>query len=610
MARNVRWRLPFVSLKGVSCRVDIYDNDWSGGITTLQGSVSPFYFSESNSDDLLNVIRTKTGYINVIESSVGELDSLRPQYGAERYVEAYYGNDMVFSGYLQAQSFDSPWSDGIHEVSIPVTSQLGVLGGRKFSPRYEAGMDELDSFIKEICTSVGYSQVVYPASLLSGDVNILDVRVNNRIISPYNPEYNYGANELMKPISYLEFVEGFCNLYGLIAHDLSNGIGNTLFFSKFDYDGDYIVDTLSGSSRRSVVSQSSYTFTDLFLPSDTNGVLSTILPKDKLDVENGEYVSECEMNLGYSNIDSRPAYQEGSISGIGRVILLKPLSVSSGNEFYSPIWTDESGSISTVLGTEKLRVFGTGKMEGIEICHYIHDDESHELFEYTFSNFPRSAFFIRMPVVSLLFYFKMQVVSGGKYLHKRQYPSYGESTYYWDYGVSTLEPAYEDGNFVLGDSVIDEMSSLFGGIPKTDYPVTVKVLSMPNTGYQNDIISGMSLVPCEYTFDKYLGTMKSPLRTINSPGQQNNASISMLFNDYIDNAGRIVGGHLAEEEDYGYLFRSIRKMRVNVKSNSTTFSAANIYKDKLSVYSYGSGWRILSLGMDLWNDEYNLMMLK
>ena len=84
----------------------------------------------------------------------------------------------------------------------------------------------------------------------------------------------------------------------------------------------------------------------------------------------------------------------------------------------------------------------------------------------------------------------------------------------------------------------------------------------------------------------------------------------MLFNDYIDNAGRIVGGHLAEEEDYGYLFRSIRKMRVNVKSNSTTFSAANIYKDKLSVYSYGSGWRILSLGMDLWNDEYNLMMLK
>ena len=48
---------------------------------------------------------------------------------------------------------------------------------------------------------------------------LTSLRVSNRIISPYNPNYNYGANDLFLPISYQELVEGICNLCGCITHD-------------------------------------------------------------------------------------------------------------------------------------------------------------------------------------------------------------------------------------------------------------------------------------------------------------------------------------------------------------------------------------------------------
>ena len=42
MARGKRWTVPFVSLSGIECRVDIYDEGWTGEVTTLQGAASPF----------------------------------------------------------------------------------------------------------------------------------------------------------------------------------------------------------------------------------------------------------------------------------------------------------------------------------------------------------------------------------------------------------------------------------------------------------------------------------------------------------------------------------------------------------------------------------------
>ena len=105
MARNIRWRCSFKSLKGVSCVINIYDNDWSGGIVSVTGADDPFYYEEDNSDDILNeVIRYRTGYIRLVEQGVfGALKDIYPTSTFDRFVEVLYDGAVVFNGYIQSE---------------------------------------------------------------------------------------------------------------------------------------------------------------------------------------------------------------------------------------------------------------------------------------------------------------------------------------------------------------------------------------------------------------------------------------------------------------------------------------------------------------------------
>ena len=62
MARVKRWTVPFMSFNGTSCHVDIFDEDWTGSVTTLIGAANPFEYEEDNDEDLLNgVLRYRSG---------------------------------------------------------------------------------------------------------------------------------------------------------------------------------------------------------------------------------------------------------------------------------------------------------------------------------------------------------------------------------------------------------------------------------------------------------------------------------------------------------------------------------------------------------------------
>ena len=85
MARSKRWTIPFKSLNGVACRVDIYNEGWTGNVTELSinnadapgvAGVDTFFYEEGNSDNLLDFIRIKTGYINLVETTFGGLNAL------------------------------------------------------------------------------------------------------------------------------------------------------------------------------------------------------------------------------------------------------------------------------------------------------------------------------------------------------------------------------------------------------------------------------------------------------------------------------------------------------------------------------------------------------
>lgn len=111
MARAIHWTLTFKSLNNTDCTVNIYDNDYSGNPVALTGAANPFFFEETEDDDLISsVVRYRTGYINLIEHSEGELTDLYPQADQDRYVEMFYGYTLMFSGYIQVQAFGNPWT--------------------------------------------------------------------------------------------------------------------------------------------------------------------------------------------------------------------------------------------------------------------------------------------------------------------------------------------------------------------------------------------------------------------------------------------------------------------------------------------------------------------
>lgn len=248
MARGKRWTIPFVSLNGTACRVDIYDTDWTGSVTELStANVSapgvpddePFYYEETDDDSLLNVIRFKTGYINLVETTYNGLIDLYPETDTEHYVEFYYGSRLDFTGYIQAQQFNNDFVAMPRHISLPVISPLGLLGGMNFNVRLTPTILYRDTLLSEIQMGLN---AAYEGFMMPDDVP--SFRLASHIICPTNDNPGeLDGSDAYEPVTYKDFMETFCHLFGLIAHDAPEYI----VLSKFNYNDAYTEDGGSGA---------------------------------------------------------------------------------------------------------------------------------------------------------------------------------------------------------------------------------------------------------------------------------------------------------------------------------------------------------------------------
>ena len=116
------YTLTFKTLADETCIVKI-----DGGGTALKGASNPFVFDEDADTNLLNVIRVKTGYLNLIETTNGSLDGLFATTNTQHTVEATIAGKLIFYGYLQAQNFGKRYAPAPQEISFPIISPLGVI---------------------------------------------------------------------------------------------------------------------------------------------------------------------------------------------------------------------------------------------------------------------------------------------------------------------------------------------------------------------------------------------------------------------------------------------------------------------------------------------------
>lgn len=294
MARSKKWTIPFTSLNGTACRVDIFEEGYSGSVTELSTNNAnspgypaavPFEIEENDSNDLTDFIRFKTGSLRLVEVSYESLAGLMPRTITDHYIEAYYGSTLVFTGFMQCQEFDNDWVAAPRELEFPIISPLGLLEAFKFDAPQSPGLVTMGELMHEVITGLKavYADVVYP---MTSSYEPWDRVISSTVLVPFNDNFKHydTASELYAPKDYKYFIEGICACYGWMVHDTPTSI----VFTKYEMTGNYSRMTLAGllnpASGWSGVQQSAPSFSNYYRNVDGNAMQSVIMPLKQVEL--------------------------------------------------------------------------------------------------------------------------------------------------------------------------------------------------------------------------------------------------------------------------------------------------------------------------------------
>jgi len=213
------WTLNFESLTNVACTLTITTSSGSGSYS-LTGADVPFVMNENDSTSLLDVVRTRSGVIRLVETYQGELDGLRPTTNMSHRVQFTYGSSLQFDGYIQPSDYESEWIASPRILEFPVASKVMLADSLTFPVYLEPKYITIRDVIDTICNMLGIEYFTYPqATSLTSEINSL-------VIVPYNPQFpsDRPNEDIWAPRSLLYGIEGICRAYGWICFDEPNNL--------------------------------------------------------------------------------------------------------------------------------------------------------------------------------------------------------------------------------------------------------------------------------------------------------------------------------------------------------------------------------------------------
>lgn len=132
MDYGLRWKISFETEAGEAREVRIYDADWEGDVTALEGGASALETQEATDEDILCPVRGQTGYVCVLDN--GDLDGLVPANNLQHFVELVSMNGqtvsgILWAGFMKAAAYSTGWGARPEEVRLPVLSYVEALDG-------------------------------------------------------------------------------------------------------------------------------------------------------------------------------------------------------------------------------------------------------------------------------------------------------------------------------------------------------------------------------------------------------------------------------------------------------------------------------------------------
>ena len=587
-----KYNIPFRSLSNVSCLIEIWDRNYTGSVIELSASnpnapgvpaADPIYIEEDSNDNLMQPLRSKTGYINLVETTAGGLSSLRPLSSTALAVYFYYGSTLCFFGYIQAQSFGDDIEQPPRIMQIPICSPLELMRGQTFSIDTTLADVMLGNYLDE-CLSY-YDSVIIPLSVATDlDQNVhhpLQLRVDNRLVCPWNEDYDFGVPDSYQttvspyaPISYEEFLTAFCNLFGLVAHEF----GKTVVFSRFDYNEQYVrlnVGDLQDDSYTTVVSGDSLiNIPSSFVSRGVDNTAGLILPVRGVKINYGDFVERVDMDLTRAVYVANIAIHSLEFNG---VVLNKQT-----RELDSPIYNATASDLTNV---NHVRIIGDDGSTGMLDVRAVYDNPDTKILSYTFTSVPASI--AGAEIKSTFgegFSMRMQVYSGGKYYNTdhdwQSTPAFIPITFHADGYCKNYDVAANGHTITI---------SLFPG----------------ETGVVNNgIISQFSLL----TFPDPLRRYKVPTHNYRyikgTSDAVDDVEVTTMFHNSNGNSGIVYGG-TASMPDYAYMLTPRPFQKVEVKATSAV-DMETLYLRKLRATGMSEYARLVATEFHPWNDKYIL----
>lgn len=660
MARGKKWTVPFVSLNGTNCRVDIYEEGYNGSVTELStanpsapgvADAKPFEIVEDDSNDMTHFIRFKTGALRLVELTYGGLADLMPRSLTDHYIEAYYGSQLVFTGYMQCQEFDNDWVEVPRVLEFPIISPLGLLDAYNFQVPASPGLMTLGQLMNEVVTGLnaGYTGVIYP---VSGSYEPWTDVISSTVLIPFKDQFRHydTAAELWEPRDYKYFIEGICACFGWMVHDTPTDIE----FTRYDLPNSSNCSQLtvagllnpSAPGAWSGVQHRSASFSTYYENVDNNAMQSVIMPLKEVnlnleDVEikdkrlNTEHTTSGMVAGGYDN-DNRP-WRFAPLTQVGPDVdgdhIGTPV-ITTGGELYNaglfPMAYGNAEADAKSIGVQESWVlkYSTGWSAGSlllkavfhgmvpmssagECLLKIKIERGTSLWEMAANDYDTFTMNLVIKVGGLYYNMANDVMSSSI--------TYNSITIDGDTGKVTPNKTITSANSSYGDvdGIIFRPATTGWGVIDA---VEVMLYDNGNMGLEDGEYLRFTEISINdpSSLDDAYNIYYNDRSTIKVGGNSTGVEtkdITVNFNNYTFNRGehsfgdasRVIGGSYPL---YPYLFAPMTVLMEKVRRKAGTTIDFNEYAALWTYWISGWRWRMIAMNFNLRDDEYQVTLAR
>lgn len=591
----------------------------SGSVTIANGDVSPLVIEEDNNDDMLSPIRTKTGYLKIVEPNFGDYNDIFPTSPKSHVIRTEDG----FCGYLQPQAFSNGWEPGPRVLKIPVSSPMNLMDNTKstivgYNIKYRVLDMLLDALYK-----LEYDKIVLPRGLGNGDSFIFSF-VSSLTVCPFREEDDYQyptTGTLYAPKMVREVLEAICTRFGLILHDhcLGNAAINkgVLVITKNDYNGPYQLwmqndlDQENIPSNLSVTGNTMRNFSDYFEIAGDNNEDSLIQPYSKITFNNeGEQADDVQYHPEWSHYTGQDIYGNHHYHCMLQVV---------GNWLISQKLSTTAISNAVAL----CGIYKSGEQQEKDAKEYILASmpsgtaQDYEMFRIRMIGAPPRVYSVSGIVKVAYSYNNDYIFPMANMGNFGLAVKYGD--YYWDWDneesdpgwkrspskkIAYITPSETDGTFVTPMSMDQPNDNI-----DADYYEIIFYFDPANDLYNYTKIFGditLQTYGTKSTRKYVVSNPNKPIVVEGNSGSMSDAEVDLLFSrNWNSNYLTLKGGNF-DSVNSEYLLYPQKIRKVTVVRNGV-FD----YTNYLCKWSFGDAytWRLIAVSDDIANCERTLTFM-